>query len=167
MKADVSQERSSFAKLSWFLSTPSPLNNQNPLSQPEMFCRQSSISIFKAYLITIPHSTARSTSPDMITAFHVWLYGRSIGAEQLRRKKHYQKNHTRLQFSWALGSFSNNRDVKCKSPIQFRRESQPQHLKKWFFLKNRPIHFHINHLASVQLLDQFSCFLFFFFELAS
>ena len=39
------------------------------------------------------------------------------------------------------GSFSNKDNMK--SAIQFRRESQPQHLKKRFFLKNRPIHFQI------------------------
>ena len=31
-----------------------------------------------------------------------------------------------------------------RDSIIFRRESQPKHLKRWFFLKNRPVHFHIN-----------------------
>ena len=40
------------------------------------------------------------------------------------------------------GSFSNRDNVRA--PIQFRRESQLEHPKRQFFLKNRPIHFHIN-----------------------
>ena len=39
------------------------------------------------------------------------------------------------------GSFSNRNNVRAS--VQFRRQSQPQHLKRWY-LKNRPIHFHIN-----------------------
>ena len=30
-----------------------------------------------------------------------------------------------------------------RTSIEFRRESQPQHLTRWFFLKNKAIHFHI------------------------
>ena len=41
-------------------------------------------------------------------------------------------------------SSSNDCKINVGATIQFRRESQPQHLKKWLFLKNRPIHFHIN-----------------------
>ena len=37
-------------------------------------------------------------------------------------------------------------------PIQFRWKSQCQHLKRWFFLKNRPINFHIS--TSVIRLDK-------------
>ena len=37
-----------------------------------------------------------------------------------------------------------------RTPIQFRRERQLQHLKRWFFLKNRPIHFHINSTSVIR-----------------
>ena len=36
-----------------------------------------------------------------------------------------------------------NRD-NARASTRFLGESQPQYLKRWFFLKNRPIHFHIN-----------------------
>ena len=42
--------------------------------------------------------------------------------------------------SFLGGSFS-NRDYVA-APVQFRKESQSQHLKKWFFLKTRPIQTH-------------------------
>ena len=37
-----------------------------------------------------------------------------------------------------------------RTPIQFSRERQLQHLKRWFFLKNRPIHFHINRTSVIR-----------------
>ena len=46
------------------------------------------------------------------------------------------------------GTFSNGDNVRA--PIQFRRESQPQHLKRWFFPKSRPIHFHINSTSVIR-----------------
>ena len=41
-------------------------------------------------------------------------------------------------------------------PIEFGRERQSQYLKRWFFLKNRPIHFHDLkfHKISVHEEDQ-------------
>ena len=45
------------------------------------------------------------------------------------------------------GSFSNKNNVRAS--IRFRRKSQPQHFKRWFFLKKRPIHFHINSTSVV------------------
>ena len=38
--------------------------------------------------------------------------------------------------------------------FQFRRESQPQHLKRWFFLKNRPINFHTNSTSVTRLVKR-------------
>ena len=49
-------------------------------------------------------------------------------------------------FNFLEGSFSNRDNVRA--PIQFRRECHPQHLKRWYFLKNRPLYFHI-HSTSV------------------
>ena len=63
----------------------------------------------------------------------------------LRRKKLHRTN----QGSNFLGGSFNNRD-NVRAPVQFRRESQPQHLKRWFFLKNRPIHFHINSTSVIR-----------------
>ena len=84
----------------------------------------------------------------MTTVFHTWLYGRFIEIQSnLRRKKVYRMNHG-SNFLW--GSFSNRDNVRA--PIKFRRKSQPQHLKRWFLLKNRPIHF--TSLIPPVLLDQ-------------
>ena len=46
-----------------------------------------------------------------------------------------------------------NRD-NVRAPIQFRRERQPQHLKRCFFLKNRPIHFHVNSTSVTRPVKQ-------------
>ena len=45
---------------------------------------------------------------------------------------------------------NNNNNNNNKSPIQFRRESQPHHLKRLSFLKNRPISFHINSTSVIR-----------------
>ena len=37
-----------------------------------------------------------------------------------------------------------------RAPIQFSRERQLQHLKRCFFLKDRPIHFHINSTSVIR-----------------
>ena len=47
-------------------------------------------------------------------------------------------------------SFSNGDNLRA--PIQFRRESQPQHLKRLFFLKNRLIHCHNNSTGVIRLV---------------
>ena len=71
----------------------------------------------------------------MTKVFHVWSYGSFIEIHSnLRRKKLYRMNHG-PNF---LGDNFSNRD-NVRASIQFRRESQPQHLKIWFFFKNRPI----------------------------
>ena len=98
----------------------------------EMKDQQSYISVNPA----IPSS--RSTSPNMTAVFQ---HGRITYRDKsnLRRKKLHRTNQGS---DFLRGSFSNRDNVR--SPIQFRRESQPQHLKRCFILKNRPIHFHIN-----------------------
>ena len=60
--------------------------------------------------------------------------------------------HRTDQGSNFLGGSLSNRDVRA--PIQFRRERQPQHLKRLFFLKNRPIHFQINSNKVIRLVKQ-------------
>ena len=92
-------------------------------------------SVFVAYL-TIQVAT-RGSSPNVTTVFHAWVYVRFIEIQRnLRRKKLPRMNYGSNFYG---GSFS-NRDNE-RAPIQFRRESQPQHLERWFFFKNRPIHF--------------------------
>ena len=62
----------------------------------------------------------------MKTVFHAWMYGRFIEIMSNLRKK---KPHIMNKGSNFLGgTFSNRDDVRA--PIQFRRESQPHHLKR-------------------------------------
>ena len=93
----------------------------------------------------------------MTTVFHAWLYGRFIEIQSNLRKK---KLHRTNQGSNFLGGSLSNR-MNVRAPIQFRRESQHQHLKRQFFLKNRPIPFHINSTSVIRLIKQnqlrFSC----------
>ena len=68
----------------------------------------------------------RRTSPDMTSVFHGWPYGRFIEIQSnLRRMK---LNRTNQSANFPGGSFSNRDNVKVL--IQFRKESQPQHLKR-------------------------------------
>ena len=86
-----------------------PVNNQQ-------YC----ISVSVAYP-TIPSSNY----PDMTTVFHAWLYSRFIEIQSnLRRKKLHRMNPGS---NFLGGSFSNMDNVRV--PIQFRTESQVQHLK--------------------------------------
>ena len=106
-----------------------------------IFDQQSYIPVFVAYP-AIPRAT-RSTNPDMTTVFYTWPYGRFIEIQSnFRRKNLYRRN----QGSNFLGISFSNRD-NVRAPIQFRRESQLQHLKRCFFLKNRPIHFYVNRTS--------------------
>ena len=67
----------------------------------------------------------------MTTVFPAWAYGRFTEIQSnLRRKKLHR---TKQGLIFLGGSFSNRDNVRA--PIQLRRESQPQHLKRWFFLK--------------------------------
>ena len=63
------------------------------------------------------------TNPDMKTIFHAWLYDKFIEIQSnLSRKKLHRMNQGSNFFG---GSFSNRDNLRV--PIQFRRESQPQH----------------------------------------
>ena len=84
----------------------------------------------------------------MKTVFHAWPYGRFIVIQNnLSRKKRTN------QGSNLLGSSFTNRG-NIRAPIQFWRERQPQYLKKWFFLKNRPVHFYTNNISVIWLVKQ-------------
>ena len=97
--------------------------------------QQSHISAFVAFL-TIPSRNYK----------HQPRYGtRFIEIQSnLRRKKLYRMNQ---EFNFLGGTFGNTENIKV--PIQFKRESQPQHLKRQFFLKHRSIHFHINSIIVI------------------
>ena len=70
----------------------------------------------------------------MTTVFHPWLCGRFIAIQSnLRRPKLHRRNQD-SNFLW--GSFSNKDNVWAS--IQFRRESQPQHLKRWISSRTDP-----------------------------
>ena len=92
------------------------------------------------YLIQNFQVATCSTSPDMKTVFHKWPYGRFLDIHSNLERKKFLRTNQGSNFS--EGSFTNRDNVRA--PIKFRRESQPQHLKRWFFLKDRPINFHIN-----------------------
>ena len=110
--------------------------------------QQSCIFIFVAYP-TISISNLE-LQPDVTTLFHARLYGRFIKIHSnLRRMKLHKMN----QGSKFLGGSFSNRD-NVRAPIQFRRESQHQHLKRWIFIKNRPIHFHINNTSVIRLVKR-------------
>ena len=92
------------------------------------------------------HATTRSTSPDMTTVLHAWSYGRFIEIQSNLMRK---KLHRTSQGSNFLRSSFRKRD-SVRALIQFRRESEPKHLKRWFFLKNRSIHFHTNSTSVIR-----------------
>ena len=94
---------------------------------------------------------------DMTTVFHAWSYDRSTETpSNLRKKKFHQTN----QGSNFLGGGFSNR-ASLSAWIHFGRENQAQHLKRWYFIKNRIIHFPINSTSVIRPLKQnytsFSC----------
>ena len=86
----------------------------------------------------------------MTRIYHAWPYGRFIEIKSNLRGK---KFHTTTLSSNFLGDSLSNRD-NVRAPIKFKRESQPQHLKRLFFLKNRPIYFHINSTSVIRPIKQ-------------
>ena len=82
----------------------------------------------------------------MTTVFHAWPYGRVIDIQSnFRRNKLYRTN----QGNNLLGDTFSNRD-NIRPPIQFWRGDQPQQLRRWCFLKSRPIHFHSNSTGVIR-----------------
>ena len=108
--------------------------------------QQSCISTF----VTYPTIATRSTTPDFTTIFHAWLYGRF---KEIKSNLRRNKLHRTSQSSNFLGGTFSDRD-SVWAPIQFGSENQPQHLKRWFFLKNRHIHFHINSTSVIRPVKQ-------------
>ena len=87
----------------------------------------------------------------MTTVLHARPHTRfTVIKNNLRRKELHGKDYGS---NFIGGSFRNRENVRA--PIHFRREIQPQHLKRWFFsLKNRPIHFHINNTSVIRLVKK-------------
>ena len=83
--------------------------------------QQSCISIFVAYLKF--QVATRGTSQGMTTVFLVWQNGRftEIQSNLIRKKLH----RTNQGPNFLGGGFGNRDNVRA--PVQFRRESQPQH----------------------------------------
>ena len=93
---------------------------------------------------------ARSTRLGITRVFQARPYGRIIEIKSnLSRKKLHRTNQGS---NFLEGCFSNRDNVR--DPIQFRRERQPQYLKRSFFLKNRPIHSHINSTSVITLVKR-------------
>ena len=72
---------------------------------------------------------------------------------QTEQPKELKTLHRTNQGYNFLGGSFNKRD-NVRAPIQFTRESQPQHRKRCFFLKNRPIYFHINNTSDIRSVKQ-------------
>ena len=89
----------------------------------------------------------------MTTVFYARPYCRFIKIQSFLRKKLHGTN----QAANFLGCSFCNRD-NVRPPIQFRKERQCQHLKRWLFFKRRPIHFHINRPSVIRLVKQVEYF---------
>ena len=83
------------------------------------------------------------------------VFGRRIGNTSSRRLG--RRKIVTLKRSWTLLVKQEMFAGNVRVPIQFSRESQPQQLKRWFFLKNRPIHFHINSAVLLNWSNKTSC----------
>ena len=84
----------------------------------------------------------------MTTVFHTWLHGRFIEIQSnlMRKKLHRMKQDS--NFFWR--QFFSNRD-NVRASIQFRRENQLQHLKRYF--SSRTDLFIFNSSLAPVLLD--------------
>ena len=79
-------------------------------------------------------------------------YGQKVDLQRYRATSWERNFRTNPGSNFFGGSFSFSNRVNVRAPIHFRRKSQLQHLKKWFFLKNRPIHSHINNTSVNRLV---------------
>ena len=96
----------------------------------------------------------------MRTLFHARLYGRIV---ETRRNFRRKKLHRTNKCSNLLGSSFYNRG-NLRAPIQFARERQFQHLKRWSLFWSGPVHFHMNS-TQVNRLVKLSKFSFFSIEI--
>ena len=85
----------------------------------------------------------------MTTVFHARLYGRFIEIQSnFRRTKLHGTNQCA---NLPQGSFSNGENIRA--PIQFRRQRQPQPVKRSFFFK-RSIDFHMNSTSGFRVVKR-------------
>ena len=83
----------------------------------------------------------------------LWYWDKDGRFIKIKRNVMRKKIHRTNQGSNFLGdNFCNGDNVTA--PIQFRREWQSHHIKRWFFVKNRPIQFHINSTRVARLLKR-------------
>ena len=81
-----------------------------------------------------PKVSPGETKQQLKKVFHAWLYGIFVEIQSnLRRKKLHRTNQCN---NFPGGSFSNGDNARA--PIQFRRESQPRHLKSEFSSRTDP-----------------------------
>ena len=97
----------------------------------------------QSYIPDIPVAVAYPADPSsnyvhMTTVLHGIPHRRFIKIKGNPEKRNFIE--WRLQFS---GSNFIKRD-SVKTTIQFMRERQSRHLKKWFFANDGPIYFYIN-----------------------
>ena len=120
VQINIYQSNTSREDLRWlhFVDQPRDKKRQQVKDQ------QSCISVFVAYP-TIPSSN-QEHQPDMKTVFHSWSYDRFIEIQSSLRGT--KLNRTNQGSNFLGGSFSSFSNVRA--PILFRRESQPQHLKR-------------------------------------
>ena len=99
----------------------------------------------------------------MTTVFHAWPFMAMVDLQIHRAtsggrnfikqiKERIELHRTNQGSNFLRVSFSSGDNVRA--PIQFRRESQPQHLKRLFILKKRPVHFHINSTSVFRPVNQ-------------
>ena len=111
--------------------------------------RTNNLAYLFLWLIQQFQVATRTTSPDMTTVFHAWLDDRFIQIQRnLRRKKLHRMNQGP---NFLGGSFSNRDNVIAS--IQFRKESQLQHLENDFSSRTDPS---ILALIALVLLDRSS-----------
>ena len=84
----------------------------------------------------------------MTTVFHAWPYGRFI---EIKRNLWRKKLHITNPGSNFLGG-SLTIAIMLESQSNFEEKVNPSILKDYFFLKNRPIHFHINIASVIRLV---------------
>ena len=83
--------------------------------------------------VAYPTTPCRSTNPDITTVFHTWLYGRFMEIQSNLRKRNVIERIKAPIFLEALLVIE-----IMEAPIQFKRESQSQHHKIWFFIRKDP-----------------------------
>ena len=104
------------------------------------------ISISVAYI-----QVARtSTILDMTTVLHAKLHGKFVEIRNSFERKKFHGTNPRSKLFW--DNYANGDNVRSR--IQFKRENYFQHLKIWYFVENRLIHFYINITRIIRPIKQ-------------